>query len=229
MIYLGIVLVVVSSCFGWAQTIQVPENCLNKVSPCLFRTEDSFFRFQHDEQQVVLMKDGIIKIYFDENHNNFDLIEGRMSLQVKAKEAKPSSVNNISLDAGQFLISKFSNRLSILNLSHFILKEYSIGTDGVKPSLVRSEFMNKKDFVEFTRYYFTNLQQYKKFLAGQSLKWKHEFELQSINQTKVLERSIALETLEVATESKIEREKKELEAAQTKKIKDEFFYRTFKR
>lgn len=227
--YLGIVFLMVSSCFGWAQTIQVPENCLNKVSPCLFRTEDSFFRFQHDEQQVVLMKDGIIKVYFDEKHNNFDLIEGRMSLQVKAKAAKSSSVHNISLDAGQFLISKFSNRLSILNLSHFILKEYSIGTDGVKPSLVRSEFMNKKDFVEFTRYYFTNLQQYKKFLAVQSLKWKHEFELQSTNQTKVLERSIALETLKVATESKIEREKKELEAAQTKKIKDEFFYRTFKR
>lgn len=219
----------VSSCFGWAQTIQVPENCLNKVSPCLFRTEDSSFRFQYDNQQVVLMKDGIIKIYFDENHNNFDLIEGRMNLQMLTKAVKSSSVNNISMDAGQFLISRFSNRLSILNLSHFILKEYSISTDGVKPSLVRSEFMNKKDFVEFTRYYFTNLQQYKKFLAGQSLKWKHEFELQSINQTKVLERSIALETLEVATESKIEREKKELEAAQTKKIKDEFFYRTFKR
>ena len=216
-----------------AQTIQVPENCIDKLSPCLIRTEDEVFRFIHDNQSVTLFSEGIVKINFDEKNNNFELIEGRLSLirpkNLEKKVVKQLSVNKIDLEGEMFFIAKFSNRLTVLNLRDFILKEYRIEAEGNQLALERSDFMNKKDFIDYTRNYFTNIQHYKKFLTIESSRWMREFKKQSENQTKVLQRSIALESLQQSTAAKSELEKNTLEANRLKKLKDEFFNRTFKR
>lgn len=208
-----------------AQTIQVPDNCINKISPCLIHTNDTLFQFMHDGQQVKMMKDSILKISFNGKENNFEVISGRISLVEYKKNKKPFLVNNKTVRTGGILINRSGNNIKIMNLNDFVLSEYQISSNVSELSLVKADFVNKGDFVALTRHYFQSVGEFKKFLALQAPNWKSEFERQNSSQTKVLLRAIA----SASQNAKIEAEKNTSQQNEIKKAKETFFYRTFER
>lgn len=228
MSYFKAVLLLISlgfSLFSVAQTIQVPENCLNRISPCLIRTEDNFYKFKLDGRQIVMLEDAILKISVDEKKYNFEVIEGRISIISPNKIQKSLTINNKAVVGEILLVSRFLEDLKILDLGAFILNEYHVKPAGSSSDLVSSEFINKKDFISFTRHYFQSTNQYNRFLAAEAHRWKSEFLRQNNSQTKILQRSIASEK----EKAKIEASIRAQEAAQSKKLRETFFYRTFRR
>lgn len=223
--YLGGLFLLLLACSGFAQTVQVPENCINKISPCLVHTNNSSFEFIHDGQQVKILKEAIVKISFDEKTNNFEVINGRISLSEQKKTQKVLLINSEPVRGGNLLVRRFTNNLAILDLNDFILSEYQTGPGTLPPAHIKADFINKKDFITFTKSYFLSIGEYKQFLALQAKNWKSEFEKQNSSQTKVLLRAIASEK----KNAEVEAEKKRVAAEQLKKVREIFFYRTFER
>lgn len=213
------------SFFAEAHVVQVPENCIDRISPCLIRSESVDFQFKHKGQLVKLLKDSIVKITFDEYVNNFNLIEGRLILTEKEKLASELVINSKSVRSGYLFISRAMNSLSILDMNDFVFNEYEIMPTKAEMSQVRSDFINKQDFVEFTKKFYSSTVQYKSFLSSIESSWKLEFNKQNRHQTKVLKRSIASE-LETAQK---EQQRKAALSQELKKVRETFFYRTFLR
>ena len=208
-----------------AQTVQVPENCLNRISPCLIHTEDSAFEFNHDGQQVKLLKEAILKLSFDENSSNFEVIEGLISLNEKKKTQKLLFINNKPVRSGLLMVNRLKNNLRILDLNDYILSEYQVISNNTEPKLIKADFIIKVDFIFFTKFYFQSVPQYRSFLSLHSQNWKNEFNKQNSNQTKVLLRNIASEQ----KKAKITADINAAQANQQKKARETFFYRTFER
>ncbi len=209
-----------------AQLVQVPENCINLTSPCLVRSEDRDFQFLHRGQAVKLLKESIVKITFDDNQNNFELIEGRITLDEKDKSIPELFINSKAVRSGQLYASRFGKNLKILDFKDFVLSEYLTSLKAAEPpQQLKSDFVTKKDFIEFTKHYFSRTSHYKSFLVSIEKAWKQEFEKQNSSQTKVLMRSIASEE----AGAKREAEFKARNAKELKKVRETFFYRTFER
>jgi|GEM_PF-5487053 len=229
-----------------AQTVQVPEACIGRVTPCMIRTEDRAFRFILGGRQIGMLKDTLLNITFVANKNNIEIREGRISLGPEYKNSKTLTVNNKFVDSNRLLMSRFVNKLTSLNLKSYILNTYNLQTRAKKsdvnlPSRLSSEFsselsselssefssefITKKDFITYTKYYFKSRSQHNRFIANEAPKWKQEFTKQNDTQTKVLRRSIASET----EKSKKEVERSVLELAEQKKVRVQFFNRTFTR
>jgi hypothetical protein len=209
-----------------AQLVQVPENCINRVSPCLVRSEDRDFKFMQHGQEIKLLKDSIVKITFDENQNNFELLDGRITLDEKDKSISKLLINSKAVRSGQLYASRFGKNLKILDFKDFLFSEYLTSTQVSEPhQQIKSDFINKQDFIEFTKHFFSSTSQYKSFLVSIEEEWKQEFLKQNNSQTKVLMRSIASEQVQAKREAEFNAQN----AKELKKVRDTFFYRTFKR
>ena len=208
-----------------AQTVQVPESCLNQVSPCLIHTAEGDFQFDYDGQRVTLLKEGILKITFDEQRSHFELLDGRIVIKKANKSLKALSINGQTMKTGWLMVSRSGNALSILDMKSFVMTRAE--SDGTKSifKTTGSDFVDKNEFVGFTKFFFHDLREYKSFLIIQAPNWKREFEAQNNSQTKVLMRTIASEQ----KKARVEAEKNSLNANQTKKVRELFFYRTFER
>lgn len=209
----------------FAGVIQVPEDCLNRVSPCLIRAEDKAHQFKLGEHKISLTKEAILKIEFNANHLNLELLDGHVSLVTGEKLDKKFTVNSHPITAGRWIAKRTPKKFDILSLNDYRLSEYQTKKGTAKLLLLRSDFINKKDFVGFTKYFFEKNSEYKSFLAFEAPKWKAEFDRQNNSQAKVLMRTIAAEK----EKARIEDKKKALEAAKAKKVRSDFFYRTFNR
>lgn len=209
---------------AFTQTVQVPENCLSRVSPCLIHTNDSSYSFNYDGQQVTLQKEAILKISFDEQRSRFEVLDGRISLKKKEKNLKAIWINGISVTAGWHMVSRSRDRLSLLDMNSFVLSIFAASGNAAFTPL-SSEFSDKNEFIGFTKFYFQNMTEYNAFLSAQSVNWKREFQKQNNNQTKVLLRTLASER----EKARIEGLKKTARASESKKVRDLFFYRTFER
>lgn len=208
-----------------AQLVQVPENCINKLSPCLVRAEERDYEFKHRGQLVKILKETIIKMDFDENQNNFEILDGRITLIEQDKNAIELKINSKSVRSGKLFASRNSKNLKVLDFNDFVISEYVIDSPKSLPQVVKADFINKKDFIEFTKYFYRSTALYKGFLASIEDDWKREFDRQTNSQTKVLMRSIASEQEQAALEAA----RKNREAQETKKVRETFFYRTFER
>ena len=105
-------------------------------------------------------------------------------------------------------------------LSSFILAQ--VESNSV---LAKSVFVEKPELFQFVTPFFHTKSSFKNFITEIEPLWKQEFKSQTISQTKVLKRAIA------STEN---REQKNREVniknqIELKKVRDEFFYRTFYR
>ena len=211
---------------GFAQTVQVPEGCLGKVSPCLVHTDEKFFEFNYDGQKVRLLKEGILKISFDEMKSQFELIDGRIDVKNIEKNQRALFINGNQVKTGWVMASRILRTLSILDMKTFNLSVFEqVAGSPTEFTQVRSDFIDKSDFVDFTRYYFQNLPDYKSFLLGQTGNWKREFAKQNNSQTKVLMRKIASER----ERAHLEARKNSAQTDESKKVRELFFYRTFER
>lgn len=210
-----------------AQSVQVPENCIGKVSPCLVHTADQNYQFIYDGLKVTVLKDAILRIVFDDGKSNFEVLDGRIMIKKSEKNLKSMAINGQAFKSGWQMVNRsLAGGLSVLDLNTFMLSNYSSsGTNPVQFTLVKSGFVDKNDFVGFTKFYFQDLKAYKSFLTGQSGHWKEEFDKQNSSQTKVLFRTIASEK----EKAKAEARQNSHRTDETKKVREIFFYRTFER
>lgn len=211
----------------FAQFVQVPENCINKVSPCMVHTTGDHYNFKYSEQNIIIHKDAIVKITEEDSKSNIDVIDGRMSLMFgKTQDGKQFSINNVPVKSGWYMVNRSLNNLKILDIKTFVISEYILGNSHLsEPKVMKSEFIDKNEFVTFTKYYFFSVSEYKKFLAAQAKNWKTEFTKQNASQTKVLLRTIASEK----KRAQLDAQRNAAELNETKKLKETFFYRTFER
>lgn len=207
-----------------ASPIQVPDACAGNVSPCLIRTAETEFRFQLNGLQVKVLPQSIVKVNSSDKAESFEVLEGRLHITDSEAWKSVLVLNQIPQPKAAVLVSRFSDQLKILRLHDFNLSEYRIQAKS-EPKVLKSGFANKKDFIHFSKYYFQRAAEYKKFLFQSAQMWKHEFARQNEAQTKVLRRGIA----SVEEEKRRQGELAEKNVQQLKKVRDEFFYRTFHR
>lgn len=211
---------------GWAQVIQVPEDCLNRVSPCLIRNEGVNFQFKIQSSKFSLVGGSILKIEKDSRHEiNLDLIDGFISFVVAEVDQSKMKIQGSALSKGRWMVARSPQKLELLNLTDYQLRTFRKSTSKSDLELVKSEFINKLDFLNFAKNFFYKTQDYKNFVRSEAPLWKSEFDRQNEIQSKVLMRTIASEK----EQAKLEAERKAQEEAQAKKLKSEFFYRTFNR
>ena len=207
-----------------AGAVQVPESCANRVLPCLIRAEQGSFRFMQNNIEVRMTADSLIKISGDSLQINFEIISGYVALVEKEKSTMTYSLNNVMVDSSELFASRSGANLEILSLNNFAFNHYLISEENFAVRK-KGEFINKKELVYFTRHFFSDVPAYKKFLVRIESEWSSEFKRQNVNQTKALLRSIA-------SEQKQQDElfqKKQHQQQQLKKLRDDFFYRTFYR
>lgn len=123
------------------------------------------------------------------------------------------------------MASRVLRTLSVLDMKTFNFSVYESTANQSVFTQVRSDIIDKTDFVSFTKYYFQNLRDYKSFLAVQASNWRREFAKENNSQTKVLMRTIASER----EKARIEARKNSAQSDETKKARELFFYRTFER
>lgn len=207
-----------------SETVQVPELCAAKQSPCVIRTEDQFFIYKEQGLQIKIVRESIVKIIKTENHLSFDILKGRIELQEYEASKGTASINDVLIDGSRVMAHRLRESLEIYDIGSFSLSRYHI-KHGVYPERLSQNFISKADLVQFTRHYFTKVDQFKTFLTSIEKNWTAEFKRQNESQTKALLRSVASE--EKAVEERVQqkmREDKEL-----KKVRNELFFRTFQR
>ena len=222
--FFALLLMVVSGQFARAASVQVPENCVDRIIPCMVRADQSSFRFLHKGIEVQLNRESILKITGNAEHLNFEIISGLAILTEKVKSSLTYSLGNVAVDSEKILASRHEEKLQILSLNNFSFAEYKIGSENF-PVRISAEFINKKDLVSFSRLFFNDGKEYRGFLTSVEPHWKSEFKRQNISQTKALLRSIASQQQQ-EQELLLKKQKQEKEL---KKVRDEFFYRTFYR
>lgn len=208
---------------GFAGSVQVPENCVNRISPCLVRTEQTPFQFVSGGVRVKMAADSLIKITAAPELINFEIMAGFAALtEVSSKTAY--ALNGVPVDSAKVLGSRDGGALRILSLVDFSFGHYKISEENF-PAQVSANFINKKDLVYFTRHFFADTTEYRSFLTKIQKDWSTEFKRQNISQTKALARSIASQQLqEKLLSDKLLQQQQEL-----KRVRENFFYRTFYR
>lgn len=207
-----------------AETVQVPELCAAKQSPCVIRTDDQFFIYRQQGLQIKIVRESIVKIIKTDNHLNFDILKGRIELQEYEPTKTTASINDVLIDGSRVMAHRLRESFEIFDLNAYNLARYQI-KQGVYPERLSQNFISKADLVQFTRHYFASVDQFKSFLGSIEKNWVAEFKRQNENQTKALLRSVASE--EKAVEDRVKQ--KNREESELKKVKNEFFFRTFQR
>lgn len=207
-----------------AETVQVPEKCAGQETPCVIRTADAEFLFKSHGYEVKVVKETILKVVKADNHVSFDILKGRIEVSELGSGAYTASLNGVLLDSKRVMALRLRESLQILDSQNFVLTRYQI-KQGVYPERTSSEFLSKRDLVSFTSRYFSTVGGFKSYLSSIEKKWVAEFKLQNENQTKALLRSVASE--EKAIEERVRQKTKE--ENELKKVKNEFFFRTFQR
>ena len=208
--------------YAHAQVVQVPENCVNRKSPCLLRTEDSYFEFSQRNLKIKMNPETILKLEFDDSNDRIEILEGRLILDSN-KSGGNVFIHAQPFQNGLYMVSRTASRLQALHLDNFNFEIYDLKKEATE--IIRSDFIDKVELISFTKNYFSDFEKYRRFLGSIESKWKLEFEKNNNSQTKVLLRSIASEQ----EKAKREAEQKRKDSKSLKKVRDDFFYRTFYR
>lgn len=212
-----------------AELLSVPENCLQQeISPCLVKVgENRTLKSKSALFSFVVAEDSIFKILQFSSPFKFELLQGKMVVQSGSKKTIQFTLNDVPFDS-KTVFAKFGEgrRLQVYDSKNFILSEYEQAENlGQEAVLRKSEFLAKLDMIRFLSEFFFSKKSLLGYLKSIELSWKNELKIQTNDQTIALQRSIA--SIEKAEEqSKAQAEK---EAEELKKVRRQFFYRTFYR
>lgn len=223
-----LILALVAPAFADAVVVQVPENCINRSNPCLVRTESESFKFKQGDLRVQIQKNTTLKISSTDLENHFEILDGRVSINIDHKESsteKQLSLHGVVVADPRVMVSRQQDELRILNVSNFYLSQYKIINRNTEPQLIRTEMTDKKTLIQFSRHYFENMRAFKIFLGFIEKDWRSAFKAYSENQTKVLRRTVA----SLQKKQQREAQRNYRNSRQTKKVRDDFFSRTFER
>ncbi|MFZ3229290.1 MAG: hypothetical protein WA160_03720 [Pseudobdellovibrio sp.] len=215
-----------SASLGFARVLQVPEDCVNlKKAPCLMQVQDHDEKVKINQVQLNIYSDTIIKWISFENEISVELIKGRMLF----KKKQDFLVNGI-LFSNEFAMLQRngdvdSNLMESLDLHSFLVSTYILSDKKNQTVLKENQFLDKVDFVKFVARFYKSRNKFKDFLTKIEPSWKKQFNTQAETQTKVLKRSLA------SAEEVRDRRNEEIQNRQNKfkKVREQFFYRTFYR
>lgn len=207
---------------GFADQLSVPENCFNeKKAPCLMHF-DKLSSLELDKKtiQIIVSEQALIKWTVFDDVFELDVLKGK--IQIKSKNLKTFKINNNLFATKHLFISREADIVKTLKIEDFTLNQYSVLSNS---DLKKSEFLSKKDLVDFVSIFFEKSNDLKLFLHTIENSWNKEFNKLAQSQTKVLERSIA----SAQEQEKIKQQQILQQKEQKKKVRDLLFYRTFYR
>lgn len=210
-----------------AEILSIPENCLiQETSPCLLKSsENQILKSKSKMFSLAVEAESIIKILQFSSPYQFELIQGKVIVGATSKSPIQFTLNQVPFHS-KTIFAKFDTekRLQVYDAKNFILAEYESATEKQQEVVIRkSEFLAKLDMIRFLSEFYPNKKSLLSYLKSIESSWKNELKLQTKDQTIALQRSIA--SIEKAEqESKAQAEK---EAAELKKVRRQFFYRTF--
>lgn len=206
-----------------AAPLEIPEKCLSeKKAPCLVKAQDGEETIKVNNLQVRLLKDTLVQWDSLDSVLALSLLKG--SVQIR-NSGDPVTINKIPSQQQHLLIAKKDQLLNFLDLKTFMLSTFILAQVQSNSVLAKSVFVEKAELFGFVVPFFQTSSSFKKFITEIAPLWKHEFKTQTVSQTKVLTRAIA--SAEVRDLQKQQTETRNLLAL--KKVRDEFFYRTFYR
>jgi hypothetical protein len=214
----------------WGYALQVPENCLTtKVKPCLIKlapeqrlvwekldilpSQEALFRIINFDSPAIEVTVGRIKIY-NGSHQHTLLIDGYALAPLE-----------------RAYVNKSRDEFKILNTERFELMTIRFEThkDTSGYVLQKSDFVDKKTFVQFILPFYYSRGEFKGDLDELSVKYKALLESDAKKQTallqKQIDRKIATE-MEAKERQRLVKERIEADRAKTRQ---QYFQRTFLR
>lgn len=228
--FLVLILFLFSS-LGFAKSLQVPENCVQeRMAPCLAQvSKDEDFLVKIENINFRLTNETIVKwISFDEDIK-FEIIKGYVHVQQNDKKKTNKSievveVNGVSLNRFPVLVRKDDDSLEVLDLKTYFAATFKLPIQkDQQPSVNR--FLDKAEFVRYVAPFYRTTNSLNAFLKSVVADWKVKFHAQANSQTNVLKRAIASAEAE---KQRVEAERIENQI-KNKKVREQFFYRTFYR
>ncbi len=212
-----------------AETLSVPENCLaQEIAPCLIKAEtNQTLKSKSKLFQLAVSSGSIVKIVQFNIPFKFDLLNGKVSIQAISKKPIQFKLNDVAFESkAVFAKSTEVGRLQIYDVKNFILAEYELSGSSEQESVLRkSEFLAKLDMIRYLSEFYTSKKSFLGYLKSIETLWKKELNRQTNDQTIALQRSIA----SIAKAEELSKAQAEKEAEELKKVRRQFFYRTFYR
>lgn len=205
-----------------AAVLEVPELCFaNKVAPCLTQIQDGGTTLQASSTTFKISSNSILQ-WNNFTDLSFDLLRGSF---IVSDIAAPFKLNEIYISKPNQMIQRRENLVLGLDLKSFILSTYKLSEVRSNTVLLKSEFLEKSQLLKYVSSFFERKMAYVDFLKSIETSWKAEFVSQTNIQTKVLERSLA----SVEDSSKSENAERLRQELALKKVREQFFNRTFYR
>ncbi len=206
-----------------AQVLEVPEKCFSeKKVPCLLKIQSQPQDLVLNQTRFRANKDTLIQWDSFDQGAVFSLLKGGFQLENNYQDLK---IDGVVITAENALIEKKEKNLYVLNLKNFILANYSLSEVQANSVLFKTVFLEKNELLQYVSHFFSSRQTFKAFVQSIEQSWKKELISQADVQTKVLKRAIAsVELRELKKKQEFNRDQQSL-----KKVREEFFYRTFYR
>src|SRR3989338_2548688 len=205
-----------------AKLLEVPEQCFSrKVTPCLTQIQDA-------EETLTLKQgtfralNGAILQWKSFEDVSVDILKGKMQVSQSGEGIR---INEVYLAQSNQLVERDSKQLFILDLNRFILSTYTVFDIQTNNVLAKSTFLEKSELLLFVARFFERRNQFLSFLKSIERPWKKEFITQTKTKTKVLQRSVA----SVEQSERLERQEKEKQSLELKRVREQFFFMTFYR
>ncbi len=203
--------------------MQIPENCLTEQkSPCLTKISEQNENISVSGNLIRVVKDSILQWDLFRPQTELSILHGFIHVE---KIQQAFKVNQILLSEGQRLIARKQHELQMLDTQSFLLSTYTLNSVQTNSVLEKSIFLEKVELIQFVAYFFDQKKPFKEFLKAIESRWKDQLSTQAAIQTKILKRAIASDE-SVVKSHELARRKIQQEH---KKVRDEFFYRTFYR
>ena len=206
-----------------AQVLEVPDKCFSeKKVPCLVKMQSQQQDLFLNQTRFRITKNSLFQFNSFNPLLSLSILQGGFQL---AKNSQSFKIDGVAVSAENALIEKKEKNLYVLNLRNFVLANYSLSEVQANSVLFKTVFLEKNELLQFMSHFFSSSQSFKDFVKSIEQSWKNELISQADIQTKVLKRGLA------AVE--FNENKKKLEDSRSqqslKKVREEFFYRTFYR
>lgn len=205
------------------KVLQVPDQCLNqKKAPCLTKIVDQRELVSLSENFYLFNKDSIIQWDSFSGPLELTMLQGNLHI---LKISQPFKMNQITLSEPDLMVQLKERTINILDLHTFLLSTYTLNSVQTNNVLEKSQFLEKADLIPYMAQFFDQKKDFTEFLNSIAARWKSQLSTQAAIQTNVLKRAIASDENAL---KKQQLAQYKLNNAQ-KKVREEFFYRTFYR
>ena len=203
-----------------------PNHCKPFIDKaCLIKTISVYEIKEPKIAEVKVFKNSLINVSLDEVEKkiHIEVLKGQITI-IGSRFIKDKTlfVNGIETAWSQSLYVKRSQEeILIFNESQFVLQKWILSGR----QLQLAQFLNKVELVQFLINFYPEKNLLLNHLKKIEISWQSEFKKQLQTQTQALRRAVASEEKERLSKQQVEQTKND----EIKKVREQFFYRTFYR